>query len=231
MNKLMLVNPPHTAEVTKLRIEVHYDCDPDAVTVTAHGEGDATVFLVADNTAAPKVYGDVKKIREEFESVRSPEEALRFLKRAGPFRPSGSGRLSWPLFREWQRYLTNQRMKLSDFGDSPELFDDDGTLPDDMVDLLIKGEPEISAKRLLTSKEVQLKSWIRCSSVLEAVAALNFVDRINGKQNRRCLECDKVFLPGSTRGYYCNRNCTDKANREGKRISKSGKQVTKKARA
>lgn len=202
---------PDGQEIPAFRLQVRFLSDPSHIKVTARGAGESTSFHFASDQEGGDSYMDVSALRDAFERVENEQQALTFLENCGSFEPT-YGNLPWSRFRKWQRYFHEQRMRRQ-FKDSPE-----GAKLGEAHGIVV-GRPTIDML-----PDPPLKAWIDCNSVVEAIAAANFVDLASGVEARECLECGYAFTPPTKRRWYCSQRCTDRAGREGKRIDGAGRQ-------
>jgi hypothetical protein len=166
-----------------------------------------------DNSGFKQV--DVHAIREQFETVESPDELLTLLNKYQLPLVLRNGEFSWIAFMRVQELLQVEREKTRHFGGGEKSWHFhaacdpllDGWWSEDFdVDIRVeqshKGKPVLAAH-------------MNCDGVLHAVRLANYIDELVGVDFGKCGWCGRLFERTSThRREFCN---SEHAHREGQR--------------
>ena len=168
---------------------------------------------------------DAYMMKTAFFDLKSPGEALEFLKRSGNFTPDTFS-ITWAKLLEWQQYLKRQNGMRSGFGAPPE-----GTstkLIQRMVNypqieiVIVDRKTQSSAAKI-----PQVTGFIHCDSVVEAIVSTIQLDRLRGVKSQTCPECDEPFSLEFERKdkKYCSHLCANSAGQKRRRslLKKKGK--------
>lgn len=152
--------------------------------------------------AAPR-FADAYALRQAFLDVKTVPDALEFLAASGPFR-TDSLEVSWPMFQEWQVYFRKQRLESQGYGAPPEHSDFE------VLDRIVH-RPVLTAEILNGTLGAQVHLLAKCRSVVEAVAATIWLDKVLKVTVLACLHCGRPFTQNTKRNFYCDHECSQAA--------------------
>ena len=182
--------------------QIMYRAVPADWEVTRAGDGEQTSFTwweVGGSTAM--LVADAYRLRDVFFNVKTPEQAEAFLKMSGPFRAEAFSVL-WRDFRAWKEYFLRQRTQPARWGPLPEPCSHQRAYR-------IMGEPWLRIWPMATrGGSTQVTLLLECDSVVEAIAAANYLDRRMGVTTKTCPGCGDPFQPATARGQTCGKRCT-----------------------
>jgi len=192
-------------------IEIIYRVAPEdwAVSVKSNSEEIPVFSWRKTGWGSSPELGQAITIRDAFDAVKSPSDALSFLSHSGPFRYV-RGSVSWTVFQGWQAFFRNQRIKGVRSTQTPQWVDGDE------LDHIV-GNPKIKIDITLKAKVPLAKVWIECASVVEVIAASIFVEQLKGVKIRICPWCQRLFEPQTKRGTYCGHACAHSAGQKRRR--------------
>ncbi len=197
--------------VVHLVAEVVYRAAPDDWQITQKESSGTILFSWFDVGQSVNIQlADASALRDAFFSVKTPEQAVEFLRLSGPFR-ADSFSVTWAAFLAWQAYFTRQRTLPKGWGSLPEKCSESSRLR-------IIGEPSLRtwAVPRRNGKE-QVTLLLECDSVVEAVAAVNYLARRAGMIDRTCPGCGIPFEPPTRRRQTCSDACTHKLGQRRRR--------------
>ena len=188
--------------VLDMPAEIHFLARPDDWVITQTDDNGVVTFHwwnAGQNTEMK--YVRAFELREAFFAVRTSEELRKFLANSGPFR-SDTYSVTWPDFQNWQDYFTRQWKLPKAWGALPERCSEESRNR-------IIGEPSLRIWPIVRSSGLeQVTLIISCDSVVETIAAVNYLDRRKGASAKTCPGCGKLFVPQTRRQINCSRSCT-----------------------
>jgi len=158
---------------------------------------------------------DVHAIRQQFESVESPEELLALLNKFQiPLDIRGT-EFSWIAFQRVQEVLQVEREKTRHFGPCEKPWDPFRASDPLLESLLFEHfEVDLQVEKAHKGKP-RLKAHMNCAGVLHAVRLANYIDELVGVDFGKCGWCGRLFERTSThKREFCN---SEHAHREGQR--------------
>jgi hypothetical protein len=166
-----------------------------------------------DNSAFKQV--DVHAIREQFETVASPDELLALLNKFQLPLVLRNGEFSWIAFMRVQELLQVEREKTRHFGRGEKSWHLHAA-SDPLLDAFWAEDFDVDIRIDQTHKgKPVLKAHMNCDGILHAVRLANYVDELVGVDFGKCGWCGRLFERTSThRREFCN---SEHAHREGQR--------------
>ena len=195
-------------------MEVRYVSQPRDWSISVSADGETFSWILQGRGAFSLIVLDPYKLRDAFYRLSSPKQAAQFLRQSGPFRENG-GSVTWSMLKRWQEYFTQQQQMQKGFGPPPEYRTEE-------IDRIISPSFRYFIREL--DGTPQLTNFVECQSVVEAIAAANFVDKLCAVTTVTCPWCQRPFVRKNKRSIYCSHKCAHSAaTRERRQREKEAK--------